>query len=133
MSVIDAVQRRLAGNPAVRTCVESESIRIMPDEPGGFEVGLAIRDAGYTVWFAGWHEEFRAEREALGCVAFGFSPKCRLKVLSAGGFDYRWTVESRQSGHSVEDSTTGLLLWPFWKRRTTRYLTNTAITWEETE
>jgi len=132
LPAVQKVQQRLNGNPGVRLIVEADSIRVVPVAGEGFEVGLAERDGRYTVWFAGWHEEFDSEREALECLAFGLSARCRLEVRSAGGFAYRWTVEYRHEGRWVEESTTGLSLWPFRKRRDVRYLQNDVIAWEET-
>jgi hypothetical protein len=133
MDVVEKIRQRLAGNPDVRLIVEANSIRVVPVREDGFEVGLAAYDGGRrTVWFAGWHEEFEGEDEALQCVGFGLSRRCRLKVHSAGGFDYRWTAEYLFDEHWAEDSTTGLLAWPFWKKRTVRYLRNALIPWEET-
>jgi hypothetical protein len=129
---VEKVRERLAGNAGVRLAVEADSIRAVPVDGGGFEVGLATRAGRYTVWFAGWHEEFDSEREALDCLAFGLSRRCRLKVLSAGGLDYRWTVEYRRDGGWVEESVTGLLFWPFWKPRAVRYLQYDVIAREET-
>jgi hypothetical protein len=41
------------------------------------------------------------------------------------------TVEYRSNDHWIEDSTTGLLAWPFWKKRTIRYLRNELLPREE--
>jgi hypothetical protein len=66
----------------------------------------------------------------LNCFAFGLSDQCRLKVCLRGGFAYNWTVESKENGNWVEDSTTGLFLFPFWKRKHVCYLRNNLISGE---
>ena len=74
--------------------------------------------------FDGWHEHFDTEEEALNCFEFGLSGNCRLKVVYRGSFAHRWTLESKTDSGWREDSTTGLLVFPFWRRRRAVYLTN---------
>ena len=90
----------------------------------GFPVRLDERGSSYTVSFAGWHEEFDSQAEALSCFAFGLSEACRLRVLSRGSFDYRWIVQHFKDGDWHDDSETGLLVFPFWLRPQERYLQN---------
>lgn len=76
---------------------------------------------------AGWHEEFERPEEALECFAFGLSDQTRLCVVSRGGFDHKWTLESWDGTAWVPDSTTGLLFFPFWRRSATRHLRNHLV------
>ena len=105
----------------------AESVRYVPANADGFEVVLSRGDREFTVSFAGWHEPFDTPEEALRCFMFGLSDRCRLRVLSRGSFDYRWTVQARRDGRWEDDSETGLLVFPFWLRRRERYLQNHAV------
>lgn len=89
-----------------------------------FEVSVFYLGEAYQVNFVGWHEHFDALADALNCFAFGLSEECRLKVLTRGRMDCSWTVQSMEDGEWVDDSTTGLLIVPFWRPVRTRYLQN---------
>ncbi len=65
--------------------------------------------------------------DALDCFAFGLSDKCRVKVFSRGGRDYKWVMESLEQEEWVEFSTTGSLWYQFWKKPEIRYLSNMII------
>src|SRR5688500_16326077 len=124
MSAIATVKAKLAKYPVARFRATETSIVVEPYQPGGFEVRLDVRPGECTVSFEGWHEEFQSEDEALNCFAFGLSSACRLRTGLRGLFPYRWTVESLQGGQWVADSTTGLLIFPVWRRRRTEHRRN---------
>lgn len=92
------------------------------------ELGFESTLPGYTVGYDGWHAEFDDEEHALAAFAFSLSEDCRLKVVQRGDTDCSWTVKGRnEDGRWREDSTTGLLLIPFWKKRETVYRQNHLI------
>ena len=126
MDALDQAERQLQnrGVPFERV---AESIRYVPSESSGFEVVLSYGDGEFIVSFAGWHEPFDSADEALRCFMFGLSARCRLRVLSRGSFDYRWFVQARRGDEWVDDSETGLLVFPFWLRRRERYLQNDVV------
>ncbi len=111
-------------HPSLSTRVEGDTITVEPLDEDGFPVWLRKEDGSYVVGFDGWHEHFDSEEDALNCFAFGFSERCRLKVIYRGSFAHRWTLESKTDEGWREDSTTGLLLFPFWRRRRVVYRTN---------
>ena len=127
MSAVEQVRQRLANYPHVRYKAGPAQITILPSGPAGFAISLAEAPGRYTVAFEGWHEEFTSEAEALECLSFGLSDACRLRVERRGAVAYRWTVEARDGDRWREDSTTGLLLFPFWRRRTVEYRQNALI------
>jgi hypothetical protein len=94
----------------------------------GFAVSLTEKLSGYTVGFDGWHEEFDEEDEALEAFAFGLSDQCRLKVVKRGKMECAWIVEGRENDQWQEDSTTGLIFIPFWRKRNVEYRQNRVIT-----
>jgi hypothetical protein len=125
MSVIETIADRLRHHyPSLPTRIEGCTITIEPCDKDGFSVWLCNEGGSYTVGFDGWHEEFDSEEQALNCFAFGLSGDCRLKVVFRGSFAYRWTVESKTNGAWREDSTTGLLVFPFWRRPRVVYRMN---------
>jgi hypothetical protein len=117
MDPIDEIKTRLKRYPDLKSESDSSSITVMPASDGGFSVSLAVGGNGYIVSFNGWHENFEDPEVALECFAFGLSSECRLKEYRRGGFAYRWAVESKENGEWIEDSETGLLLFPFWRKR----------------
>ena len=127
MDAFEMVRRKLQKYPSVRFEQTADSIRIFPPEPNGFAAALYRVENTFTVHFEGWHEEFTDAEEALDCLAFGLSDDCRLKVESRGGVAYRWTAEYRTDDGWVEESTTGLVFCPFWRRREVRFLQNSLI------
>jgi hypothetical protein len=102
--------------------------RVPPGRRDGFEVSMQIRGSGaYNVYFNGWHEGFRDADEAIKCFLFGLSRRCRLKVFRRGSTEYKWTVQYQRDGEWVDDSTTGLLFFPFWRRRDVVFLQNALL------
>jgi hypothetical protein len=127
-TLIDEIRRRLDKYPAVKYEIQDRSIGVKSQSEEGFTVWLILNsDDTYTVFFEGWHENFDHEEEALEIFAFGLSDECRLKEYRRAGFAYRWTVELWVDGKWCEHSTTGLLLFPFWKKPVVRYLKNNVI------
>ncbi len=116
MTAIEKIKARLSAHPEIRYSEGPNEIDVIPPDSSGFSVGFRIIPTGFTVNFAGWHEEFTSEDEALDCFAFGLSPNCRLAVVLRGNTETKWVVESLTNGKWTPDSETGLLLQPFWVR-----------------
>lgn len=90
------------------------SIAVHPASADGFEVGFAVDDRSFLVWFAGWHEPFTTADEALSAFTWGLSAECRLRVTYRGSIAVAWTTQHVVDGAWHDDSTTGWLLTPFW-------------------
>jgi hypothetical protein len=127
MDVIAEMKARLAKYPGTRYVETPRSIEVLPQDDAGFPVSLQVTDAGFTVHFAGWHEDFASPEEALNCFAFGLSSACRLRVVYRGSMPTKWIVEAQRDGAWVADSETGLLLVPFWRPRRVVYLQNRLL------
>lgn len=127
MSAIDKIKDKLKNYPQLNCQIEDNTISVEPSSTTGFTVWLIDNNLGYTVGFDGWHEEFDNEDEALNCFAFGLSDKCRLKVVKRGDKPYSWSVESKENDEWHEDSKTGLIFVPFWKKKSIEYLSNAII------
>jgi hypothetical protein len=125
MTVLDKVRDRLnTKHPELRYTEARGAITVHAPVPAGFSVWITD---GLTVGHDGWHEQFDAEDKALACFAFGFSDQCPLKVTLRGAFAHRWTLESLHDGKWLQDSTTGLLLFPFWRRARVEYRQNGLV------
>jgi hypothetical protein len=124
MSIIPTIMSRLRAHPSLSARVEGNTVTVPPVDENGFAVWLQENGRLFVVGFDGWHETFYTEQEALNCFAFGLSSDCRLKVTYRGSFAHRWTVESNTDEGWKEDSSTGLLIFPFWRRRRLVYRAN---------
>lgn len=124
LSAVEQIRQRLQRYPHVQVTGTPTAITALPVSADGFPVTFDEHGDRYTVSFAGWHEEFDSQEEALSCFAFGLSEACRLRVLTRGSSAYRWIVQHFKDGHWHDDSETGLLVFPFWRRRHERYLQN---------
>jgi len=127
MTAIEKIRKKLESYPTVKFSVNGNTISVEPVAADGFTVCLVERKPGFTVGYDGWHEEFEDEEEALSAFAFGLSDECRLKVVQRGEMDCSWTVEAREGDGWSEDSTTGLLLTPFWKKKRVVYRQNRVL------
>ena len=127
MNTIDKIKTKLEDYPQLACKVEGNRISIDPPTESGFSIWLTVNNPGFTVGFDGWHEEFDGEAEALDAFAFGLSDHCRLKVVKLGDTDCRWGVEEKVGDEWKEDSTTGLIFIPFWKKKSVEYRQNNVI------
>jgi hypothetical protein len=127
MGAVERITERLQRYPELAYRVSGGTITVEPPTANGFAVSLTEGPGEWVVGFDGWHERFTSEDEALNCFAFGLSDRCRLQVHYRGSFPYRWTVEERTGEGWREDSTTGLLFFPFWRRPRVEYRQCAAI------
>ena len=128
MNVIEELKRRLDTLPNARYEADDSSITVEPNDPHGFTVTLTKNSGNhYTVFFNGWHEDFEDIEETINVFGLGLSNECRLREYSRGNFAYKWTVETLEDGGWQEQSTTALLLFPFWQKRQVRYLQNRLL------
>ncbi len=133
MRAIDEIKAKLAKYPQAECKSDDFSISVFPSSDEGFTVSFYEQERNFAVSFNGWHEEFQDQDEAMNCFAFGLSTECRLKESLRGGTPYKWTVQSCEDGMWVDDSSTGLLLVPFWRKKEIRYLQNGLLRQEATE
>ena len=127
MSSFPRLREKLAAHPTARVEETSNALTVLPSSPAGFSVTLRKAGARYGVSFEGWHEEFDTEDEAVDCVGFGLSNRCRLAITFRGSFPVEWTVESLRDGAWCPDSTTGLIFSPFWKAKRVEHRSNDLL------
>lgn len=102
-------------------------VTISANNEDGFDVGLAVMDDEFTVFFEGWHQHFDSEDEALACLRWGLSKSCRLKVVKRGGTPISWTTQYIHDGAWIDDEVTGLILIPFWRRKSIVFKQNNVL------
>lgn len=128
---IAKLKKRLEKHPHIRFEASEHQIEIFPESETGF--GITLLDEGFqcTVTFdGGWYDHFTDPEEAIECVGFGLSEMCRLRIDMRGDFPQRWIVEYLEDNAWLEDSTTGLVFFPFWRKMTTLYRQNTLLSRE---
>ena len=129
MTAIAKIENKLKKYSSVRYSVVDDTITVEAADTDGFSVWLTEKKPGYTVGYDGWHDEFDDEEDALAAFAFGLSDDCRLKVVRRGDSDCAWIVEGKdEDGGWSGDSTTQLLLTPFWRKKSFVYRQNKLIT-----
>lgn len=127
MNAIETILKKLEKYPQLTYTHDGDSVTIDAPSESGFSVWLTVNNPGFTVGFDGWHEEFQDEAGALDAFAFGLGDQCRLKVTKRGDMDCKWIVEGKSEDGWTEDSTTGLIFVPFWKKKIVEYRQNSVI------
>lgn len=128
MDLIKELTDKIEQNfPDARYESDQSSLTVFPADEDGFTVSLVSDSDHYTVFFNGWHEDFESAEETTTIFGLGLSNECRLREYRRGDFAYKWTVEFLEDGQWEEQSTTGLLLFPFWRRSQVRYLQNKLL------
>lgn len=107
--------------------IDTENISVTCKKPGSFTVSIQSDGDDFIVYFDRWHEHFHDLNTALNCFAFGLSHECRLKVTLRGNMECAWTVQSQEEGAWTDDSTTGLLLVPFWSEKRIEFRQNKLL------
>jgi len=127
VTTIEKIKERLSSYPAPKYIISGSTITIEAPSPDGFSVSLIEGTTEWIVHFDGWHEHFDTEDEALNCFMFGLSNECRLQITLRGTFPYRWTVQKGIENEWDPDSTTGLIFFPFWRRKRVEYRQNDVL------
>lgn len=104
--------------------LKDDGVVVPKKSDSGFTLKLEATEAGFVVHYDGWSETFTCEMQAMDCLVFGLSDKCRLKVFTREGEAYRWTVEYFADGQWLERSTVGLCSFPLWQERSIEYKQN---------
>jgi hypothetical protein len=126
MTAIDAIVLKLSGYPGLRFGKLGNRLEIDPPNPGGFPLSFAEEGNGFTVSFGSNHWHFQEEAEALDYLAFGLSGKCRLREISRGR-PYKWFVEQKAGDGWQVMRETGLIFFPFWRKKTEAVYQNTLF------
>jgi hypothetical protein len=120
----EAILAKLDGYSGFDIDFDDDHVIVSCKNPDSFDVSLHAFGSEFQVSFDGWHEHFETEEEALNCFAFGLSQDCRLKVKKRGTVECSWTVQAWQDDTWVDDTTTGLILIPFWRPKQIEYRRN---------
>lgn len=94
----------------------------------GFDVHIQRRDDEWIVTFGDiWHQHLDTAEAAKRSLLYGLSDQCRLVSVFRGGIECRATVELRDGDRWQAHHTTGLLVFPFWRKRIVRTRQNRMI------
>jgi hypothetical protein len=126
--------RALARHPELlHVWRDDGSLTFPPTADEGFEVSLHPNACAITVFTGvGWHhaldgEPTEAVEQALGLTRDLLSSDCRIREGCAAGQPYRWTLERRESETWLPESTTALLFWNYFGRRSERFYQNNQL------
>ena len=128
MNLFEEIKSKLKDVSDIETIEEDRCFSVILKASNSFDVSLHIDEEEYTVCFGdGWHEHFSSEEEALRCFFYGLTDKYRMKILIRGGKPYRWIVETFDEGNWEFVSSTGLLFFPFWRKKEVKILQNNVL------
>lgn len=128
MKTLADLTQRLERHSDIRFDSSDKRLTIRAKDESGFDITVLDEEFQVTVYFEGWHNHFQNMEEALQCVGFGLSDKCRIKVDRRGTTAYRWTLEYRDGDNWKPDDSTSLVFYPYWKTKSVAYLQNHFIT-----
>jgi len=101
ISAVKKLKENLAKYPHV-TFKEKDGFFTIPAiSEDGFSISISEDSEECTVFFEGWHEHFTDRDEAVRCVMFGLSDRCRIEVSEVGGNGYRWTLQAFENGSRI--------------------------------
>jgi hypothetical protein len=129
MGLIARVKKKLDEEyPHIKYEIKDNVLTVPSADKNGFEVGVYLESKEWVV-FGGkaWHEHFSDEEAALNCFGCCLNNKYRLKTYFSGNFEYKGTLERLEDGQWHEIDTIGLLFYPFWRKRTIKYLQNNLV------
>ena len=127
VTLVARIQEMLRRFPHVTYHASARHLEIPAQTRCGFKVWIQQHSRSYVVGFERWREQFANVDAAQNCFLFGLSRACRLRVLSCGGVDYKWQVQRQFEGRWITASEIGMVLIPFWCKRSERVLQNNII------
>lgn len=127
-AAIQQVKNLLASHPQIPWQEKGNGIEVKPRDDTGFTVWFEEQEGGeFIVGYDRWHEHFDGLDEAMRCFVFGLSDGARLVVTERAGFRYKWLLQYQEAEQWVDDQTTGLFFFPFWRRKGVSFLQNRWI------
>ena len=103
-------------------------LQIEAPSAAGCSVWIVKDDDEWTVGLGeGWHDHFETEAQAVECCLQGCTGKIREVTKYRGNVPYHWSAQVQIDGQWQTVSTTGMLFFPFWRRKRVEYRTNPVI------
>ncbi len=121
---IQQIEEWLKEKPHLSYEIEEHLIAVKATSETGFNVVLTDEGDEFIVFYDGWHEHFGHSKDAIDCFQFGFSSRCRIKVVCRGKFEHKWTLQYLEGEQWTDYSTTALLFFPFWRKKEVKYFQN---------
>ena len=135
------VSEILASEPAVDHSWSADRLSVVfpKKSDNGFDIVVAYDPSTNTLEIQtdrGYHDHYHIEKfdsfsAALACV-FGLvrdllSPNMRIEETTANGKPRKWQLQSYTKGQWVTESTTGLLVWNIFGRKSTVAYSNHVL------
>ena len=134
MNPFEKIRDFLKDQSDIRIEESVDSITVLSNDVGGFDVSFREWKKSYIVSFGEWHEYLPKSEKgtcvALGLFKFGLSDSCRLKVHKKGNVNYKCGLEymEQESGQWKIAATQSFFIHPFWETEEVHYLQNRVIT-----
>ncbi|MFC1975965.1 hypothetical protein ACFLXQ_06170 [Chloroflexota bacterium] len=113
----------------------SASLEVTSQSPNGFDVTIEIREGKVFLWTnTGFHDEWQIDDDHNSFMksVFGFlrdllSNNMRLRELRSNGQPYRWVLEGWNGKDWIMESTTGLIIYNYFGRKSEHIFQNQMI------
>ena len=109
-------------------------LEIPMSNEGGFDIHLDVGDREILIHCGDFHDHHELDSEIVEFVNhyFGFiydllSVSMRLREFCSGRRPYKWTLECLEDGHWSEESTTGMLLYNYFGRKSELIMQNKTL------
>jgi hypothetical protein len=137
--VLDLVRGRLGRWPSIPVDASATRVAVANRRLTGFDVTLMVAHetepkAGpfITVDYGGfWYQDFGEPEKAVRQFLLGLSTRIRIRVRAFGGRDCWWSVEHQEGPNRRRLGGSSVMLVPFWREPTVRYLQNEWIAGED--
>ena len=111
------------------------SLTFPKQNENGFEILIEVSPNQITVFTVGAHQHFDSPEDsnetkiktALALVRDLLSSDMRIRELRAGNSAYRWALESLHQNNWRRESSTGLLFWNYFGKRSEKIFQNYTL------
>ena len=128
-AALDQIKGYLREYSSIKYQEEKAAIVVEPTDPTGFKVSFALDGKFYHLVCGSWHHHFgKAEKdEAISCFMRSLTKEYRVMEMLRGKFPYKWSLQRQTENGWQTVQETGLLFFPFWLKKNTRYFQNNWI------
>jgi hypothetical protein len=103
-------------------------IEIIPRPPSDLRIAIDDGSEEAVLWCHHWHEHFADPDECLELFKKVIQSHSRVSAAMRGDDEHAWTLEISEDGDWQSYGTTGLIFFPFWKRRGKRVYEHHPLT-----
>ena len=103
-------------------------------DESGFDIHVEVDSEEVAIYCEGYHDHHQLEGEpndfanhVVGFLYDLLTSLMRVREYCAGGFPYKWSLECREGDAWVPESTTGLLFYNYFGRKTESFFQNSTL------